>query len=111
MLFPFPFSACPVCYLPMEQVLALMPNAPSFSPVLKNLTYIHEENLTKTEFGGSEFGGYPSLRQRSDSYVVKESMNVHCGYGFYTGKSAQMNLILLHGCLFLQVFLFLSYLE
>ncbi|CAI9087442.1 OLC1v1021513C1 [Oldenlandia corymbosa var. corymbosa] len=71
---------CPVCYLPMEQVLALMPDAPSFSPVLKNLTYIHEENATKTEFGGSEFGGYPSLEQRRESYDVRESMNVHCGF-------------------------------
>ncbi|KAL6991071.1 putative hexosyltransferase muci70 [Sarracenia purpurea var. burkii] len=71
---------CPVCYLPVEEAIALMPNAPSFSPVLKHLTYVHEENLTKTEFGGSEFGGYPSLRQRSDSYEIRESMNVHCGF-------------------------------
>lgn len=71
---------CPVCYLPMEDVIALVPNAPSFSPVLKNLTYVQEDDLTKTEFGGSEFGGYPSLRQRSDSFDVKESMNVHCGF-------------------------------
>ncbi|CDO99536.1 unnamed protein product [Coffea canephora] len=71
---------CPVCYLPMEQVLSLKPTAPSFSPVLKNLTYIHEENLTKTEFGGSEFGGYPSLAQRNDSYDIRESMSVHCGF-------------------------------
>ncbi|KAK6133450.1 hypothetical protein DH2020_032818 [Rehmannia glutinosa] len=71
---------CPVCYLPLEDAVALMPNAPSFSPVLKDLTYIHEENLTKSEFGGSEFGGYPSLRQRSDSYDIRESMSVHCGF-------------------------------
>ncbi|XP_073056027.1 probable hexosyltransferase MUCI70 [Primulina eburnea] len=71
---------CPVCYLPMENVIALVPNAPSFSPVLKILTYVREDDLTKTEFGGSEFGGYPSLRQRSDSFDVKESMNVHCGF-------------------------------
>lgn len=70
----------------MEQVLSLMPNASSFSPVLKNLTYIHEENLTKTEFGGSEFGGYPSLAQRNDSYDIKESMSVHCGYDKCTIK-------------------------
>ncbi|KAL3522276.1 hypothetical protein ACH5RR_015110 [Cinchona calisaya] len=72
--------SCPVCYLPMEQVLALMPNASSFSPVVKNLSYIHEENLTKAEFGGSEFGGYPSLAQRNDSYDIRESMSVHCGF-------------------------------
>ncbi|KAL0442756.1 UNVERIFIED_CONTAM: hypothetical protein Slati_1998300 [Sesamum latifolium] len=70
---------CPVCYLPLEDAIALMPNAPSFSPV-RNLEYIHEENLSKSEFGGSEFGGYPSLRQRNDSYDIRESMSVHCGF-------------------------------
>ncbi|KAK4421225.1 hypothetical protein Salat_2073000 [Sesamum alatum] len=71
---------CPVCYLPLEDAVALMPNAPSFSPVLKDLTYIHEEKLTKSEFGGSDFGGYPSLKQRSDSYDIRESMSMHCGF-------------------------------
>ncbi|CAL5408809.1 unnamed protein product [Camellia sinensis] len=71
---------CPVCYLPVQEAIALMPNASSFSPVVKHLTYIHEESLTRTEFGGSKFGGYPSLRQRSDSYEIRESMNVHCGF-------------------------------
>nr|XP_043624391.1 probable hexosyltransferase MUCI70 [Erigeron canadensis] len=71
---------CPVCYLPVEEAVALMPKAPSFSPVLQNLTYIHEENLIKSEFGGSEFGGYPSLKQRFESYDIKESMSVHCGF-------------------------------
>ncbi|KAM0050021.1 hypothetical protein Hdeb2414_s0008g00292921 [Helianthus debilis subsp. tardiflorus] len=71
---------CPVCYLPVEEAIALMPKAPSYSPVLQNLTYVHEENLTKSEFGGSEFGGYPSLKQRLESYDIKESMSVHCGF-------------------------------
>ncbi|XP_075487217.1 putative hexosyltransferase MUCI70 [Primulina tabacum] len=71
---------CPVCYLPMEDAIARIPNASSFSPVLKNLTYVHEERLIKSEFGGSEFGGYPSLRQRNDSFDIKESMKVHCGF-------------------------------
>ncbi|XP_047950797.1 probable hexosyltransferase MUCI70 [Salvia hispanica] len=71
---------CPVCYLPLKDAIALMPNASSVSPVIRDLTYIHEENLTKSEFGGSEFGGYPSLRQRSDSYDIRESMNIHCGF-------------------------------
>lgn len=57
-----------------------MPKVPSYSPVLQNLTYIYEENLSReTEFGGSEFGGYPTLKQRSDSYDIRESMSVHCG--------------------------------
>ncbi|XP_039049651.1 uncharacterized protein LOC120190666 [Hibiscus syriacus] len=72
---------CPVCYLSVEEAVALMPKVPSFSPVLKNLTYIYEENLnTVTEFGGSDFGGYPTLKQRDDSYDIRESMNVHCGF-------------------------------
>ncbi|VFQ78468.1 unnamed protein product [Cuscuta campestris] len=71
---------CPVCYLPVEEAISLMPTAPSFSPIIKNLTYIHEDKLEKTEFGGSEFGGYPSLSQRDDSYDIRESMSVHCGF-------------------------------
>ncbi|PIA36681.1 hypothetical protein AQUCO_03300114v1 [Aquilegia coerulea] len=71
---------CPVCYVPVEEAIARMPHIPSPSPVLWNLTYVHEENPVRTEpFGGSEFGGYPSLKQRNDSFDVKESMNVHCG--------------------------------
>ncbi|MBA0839457.1 hypothetical protein Goarm_005177 [Gossypium armourianum] len=72
---------CPVCYLPVEEAIALMPKVPSFSPILKNLTYIYEENLNKDkEFGGSDFGGYPTLKQRDDSYDIRESMNVRCGF-------------------------------
>lgn len=71
---------CPVCYLPVEEAIALMPKVPSYSPV-KNLTYIYEENLSRgREFGGSDFGGYPTLNQRSDSYDIRESMSVHCGF-------------------------------
>ncbi|XP_038897643.1 uncharacterized protein LOC120085624 isoform X5 [Benincasa hispida] len=72
---------CPVCYIPVEQAIASMPIAPSISPVLRNLTYIHDRNPIKTEpHGGSDFGGYPSLRQRNDSFNIKESMTVHCGF-------------------------------
>lgn len=66
----------------MEDAIALMPKFPSFSPVLHNLTYIHDESFIKSEFGGSDFGGYPSLKQRFDSYDIKESMAVHCGYEY-----------------------------
>ncbi|GKB58923.1 putative ceramidase, partial [Tanacetum coccineum] len=76
---------CPVCYLPVEEAIALMPKAPSYSPVLHNLTYIHDESFIKSEFGGSDFGGYPSLKQRYDSYDIKESMSVHCGPGRKSG--------------------------
>ncbi|POO00061.1 hypothetical protein TorRG33x02_041880 [Trema orientale] len=72
---------CPVCYLPVEEAVALMPKVPSPSPVLKNLTYIYEDNLSReTEFGGSEFGGYPTLAQRTDSYDIRELMSMHCGF-------------------------------
>lgn len=74
-------AACPVCYLPVDEAIALMPKSPSPSPVLKNLTFLYEENLNReTEFGGSDFGGYPTLRQRNDSYDIRESMSIHCGY-------------------------------
>ncbi|KAJ4903535.1 hypothetical protein Rs2_17486 [Raphanus sativus] len=72
---------CPVCYLPLEEAIALMPTSPSFSPVLKNLTYIHEKPLNrKTEFGGSDFGGYPTLKLRRRSFNIKGTMSVHCGF-------------------------------
>lgn len=83
---------CPVCYLPVEQAIAVMPRSASVSPVISNLSYKLDENPTRTEpFGGSEFGGYPSLKQRDDSFDIKESMQVHCGFvkgsrpGFRTG--------------------------
>lgn len=72
---------CPVCYLPVEEAIGLMPMLPSPSPILRNLTYVYEENLSRDgEFGGSDFGGYPTLKQRNDSFDIKESMNVHCGF-------------------------------
>ncbi|KAF8391344.1 hypothetical protein HHK36_023648 [Tetracentron sinense] len=73
---------CPICYLPVEQAIGLMPKAPSTFPILKNLTYVYEENSIRTEpfGGGSDFGGYPSLKQRNGSFDIKESMNVHCGF-------------------------------
>ncbi|KAJ8761466.1 hypothetical protein K2173_001599 [Erythroxylum novogranatense] len=72
---------CPVCYLPVEEAISLMPKAPSFSPVVKSLTYIHEDPIKRGgEFGGSEFGGYPTLKQRYDSYDIIEMMSVHCGF-------------------------------
>ncbi|KAF2610986.1 hypothetical protein F2Q70_00012632 [Brassica cretica] len=82
--------SCPVCYLPVEEAIALMPNAPSFSPLLKNLTYIYEEPLNRdTEFGGSDFGGYPTLKHRNDSFEIKETMSVHCGLEvvYYKGRA------------------------
>ncbi|KAG2681865.1 hypothetical protein I3760_11G163800 [Carya illinoinensis] len=72
---------CPVCYLPVERAIASMPSSPSESPVLRNLTYVHDGDSIKTEtHGGSDFGGYPSLKQRNESFDIKESMAVHCGF-------------------------------
>ena len=80
--FLFNASACPVCYPSVEESVALMPNASSDSPV-KKLEYIYEENIRReTEFGGSDFGGYLTLAQRTDSFDVRESMRVHCGLVF-----------------------------
>lgn len=83
---------CPVCYLPVEEAMASMPSSPSTSPLLNHLTYFHEKSSTKTErHEGSDFGGYPSIKQRNESYDIKESMTVHCGFvkgcrpGYQTG--------------------------
>ncbi|KAG8364938.1 hypothetical protein BUALT_Bualt18G0050700 [Buddleja alternifolia] len=83
---------CPVCYVPVEQAIARKPKFPSPSPVLRHLTYFSEENPLKIKpNGGSDFGGYPSLKQRNDSFNIKESMTVHCGFvkgckpGYQTG--------------------------
>ncbi|KAI8552563.1 hypothetical protein RHMOL_Rhmol06G0276500 [Rhododendron molle] len=83
---------CPVCYLPVDQAIARMPSSPSTSPVLRHLNYFREENPIKTErHGGSDFGGFPSLKQRNESFNIKESMTVHCGFakgcrpGYQTG--------------------------
>ncbi|CAN1129567.1 Probable hexosyltransferase MUCI70 [Linum perenne] len=86
---------CPVCYLPVQEAINLMPKLPSFSPVIKNLTYIYENPLTKNgEFGGSDFGGYPTLAQRTDSYEIRESMSVHCGFvnGTRAGRNTGFNI-------------------
>ncbi|KAJ0242306.1 hypothetical protein HA466_0207880 [Hirschfeldia incana] len=73
---------CPVCYLSPKEALAHMPKHPFESPVLKNLTYVHEDTPVKREEGkgGSEFGGYPSLQDRTNSFDIKESMTLHCGF-------------------------------
>ncbi|KAF2303330.1 hypothetical protein GH714_016779 [Hevea brasiliensis] len=83
-------KACAVCYLPVEEAIALMPKFPSFSPIVNNLTYLYEDPLSRDgEFGGSEFGGYPTLKQRSESYDIRESMSMHCG--FVRGKKPGRN--------------------
>jgi len=65
----------------VDEAIGLMPKFPSPSPVLENLTFTYEEKLSRDgEFGGSDFGGYPTLRQRNDYFDIRESMCVHCGY-------------------------------
>lgn len=72
--------ACDVCYVPVDQAFALMPLQPSPSPVLKNLSYVFEDNITANFSNqGSVFGGHPSLEQRNKSFDISESMTVHCG--------------------------------
>lgn len=68
----------------MEQAIASMPSFSSESSVLRNLTYVYDENPIRIEsHRGSEFGGFPTLKQRNDSYDIKESMMVHCGYVYF----------------------------
>ncbi|KAK7244292.1 hypothetical protein RIF29_39112 [Crotalaria pallida] len=72
---------CPVCYIPVEQAIASMPSSPSESPLLRTLTYVHDESPIKSEpHGGSDFGGYPSLEERDAAFDIKGSMTVRCGF-------------------------------
>ncbi|XP_020223751.1 uncharacterized protein LOC109805890 isoform X2 [Cajanus cajan] len=72
---------CPVCYIPVEDAIASMPSSPSESPILRTLTYVHDENPTRSDLlGGSDFGGYPSLDERDAAFDIKETMRVHCGF-------------------------------
>lgn len=69
-----------MCYIPVEQAIASMPSSPSESPILRTLTYVHDENPIEGEpHGGSDFGGYPSLEERDAAFNIKETMKVHCG--------------------------------
>ncbi|XP_057838268.2 probable hexosyltransferase MUCI70 isoform X2 [Cryptomeria japonica] len=72
---------CPVCYLSVEQAAKLMPAIPSATRV-KNLTYVTEVASAVPTQGssGSDFGGYPTLKQRDDYFNLQESMHVHCGF-------------------------------
>ncbi|XP_042389791.1 probable hexosyltransferase MUCI70 isoform X1 [Zingiber officinale] len=72
---------CPVCYVPVEQAVFVMPLSPSASPILKNLSYVLKDDLIANESNsGSVFGGHPSLQERTESFDIKESMRVHCGF-------------------------------
>ncbi|XP_042453591.1 probable hexosyltransferase MUCI70 isoform X1 [Zingiber officinale] len=72
---------CPVCYVPVEQAVFVMPPSPSASPILKNLSYVLKDDLIANESNsGSVFGGHPSLQERTESFDIKESMRVHCGF-------------------------------
>lgn len=71
--------------------MAYMPAVPSVSPILKNLTYVIEDGPSSLPtYGGSPFGGYPSLKQRNDSFDIQESMCVRCGYGFFLFTDFEM---------------------
>lgn len=75
----FVFVACDVCYVPPSHAMIFMPTLPSVSPILKELNYFTESSFNGS-IEGSQFSGQPSLQQRNDSYDLKESMSVHCGY-------------------------------
>ncbi|KMZ76199.1 hypothetical protein ZOSMA_105G00260 [Zostera marina] len=74
---------CDVCYVPPSHAMIFMPTLPSVSPILKELNYFTESSFNGS-IEGSQFSGQPSLQQRNDSYDLKESMSVHCG--FYKGN-------------------------
>ncbi|KAH9315826.1 hypothetical protein KI387_024453, partial [Taxus chinensis] len=81
---------CPVCYLPVEEAIKLMPDVRS-ATVVKNLTYVTEVASAVPTQGssGSDFGGYPTLKQRDDYFDLRESMHVHCGFvkGYTPGNA------------------------
>ena len=75
-----------MCYLPQDHAIASMPpknHLASHEPVLKHLSYVTQEDLCEkaARKGGSRpsFAGHQSMRQREDSFMVQESMRVHCG--------------------------------
>jgi hypothetical protein len=53
------------------------------SPVLKQLSYVSDLGAIQPPFqgaAGSAFGGYPSLKEREESFNIGDSMRVHCGF-------------------------------
>lgn len=71
-------TACPVFYLPIEEVAKLIPAIPS-ATLGKKLTYVTEvASVVPTQGNsGSDFCGYPTLKQRDDNFNVQVSMHVH----------------------------------
>ncbi|KAG6511800.1 hypothetical protein ZIOFF_029877 [Zingiber officinale] len=63
------------------RVVFVIPPSPLAFPILKNLRYVLEDDLIANESNsGSIFGGHPSLQERTESFNIKESMRVHCGF-------------------------------
>ena len=75
---------CPVCYLKESLAIAQMPEEQRYiSPVLQHLSYVSDPLAAEPRVEGapgSPFGGYPSLEERAESFNVRESMQVHCGF-------------------------------
>ncbi|KAJ7524008.1 hypothetical protein O6H91_18G073000 [Diphasiastrum complanatum] len=101
---------CPVCYLPVEAALREMA-APKVvaSHVLKDLSYVHRQDaieITKL-VGGSDFGGHQTLEEREESFQLRESMHIYCGFtrglrpgagsGFDFDKIDQLHMDSCHG--------------
>ncbi|MCO5610122.1 hypothetical protein L7F22_064357 [Adiantum nelumboides] len=74
---------CPVCYLPVKRAVDAMPAFSSMeSSPINQLAYI-EESSTLFHAEGLEstnFGGHPSLEDRTKSYRIQENMKIHCGF-------------------------------
>jgi hypothetical protein len=75
---------CPVCYIPEAMAMSEMPEENRYvSPVLKQLSYVSNLGAIQPPFkgaAGSAFGGYPSLKEREESFNIGDSMRVHCGF-------------------------------
>lgn len=74
---------CPVCYLPIERAVDAMPaySVVESSPI-NELSYIEESFMFLDAEGrlSMNFGGHPSLEDRSKSYQIQERMKMHCGF-------------------------------
>jgi len=95
-IYLFVFLGCDVCYVPVDQAVTYMPDSPSESPILENLTYYHartpfqrKEMANGVKLVGSDFGGYHSLMLRNMSYDIQKSMIVPCGYEILTFKNLE----------------------
>ncbi|CAI9786420.1 unnamed protein product [Fraxinus pennsylvanica] len=69
----------------------VLPTRKSPEKIVRNLSYTMRDNITSNgSQSASLFGGHQTWQQREESFKVKPTMKVHCG--FMQGGGAEMNL-------------------